>query len=100
MADDTALARGWRLLLLGLALAGVVAASRLGRFGALLPWLALSAAPVAAALAFFGYARLGALALPAFALLWALALERWFWPALARRGPRACLLYTSDAADE
>lgn len=89
VADDTALASGWRLLLLGLALAGVVAGARLGLLGALLPWLALSAAPLAAALAFFGYARLGALALPAFALLWALALERWFWPALEGRGPRA-----------
>lgn len=43
----------------------------------------------AAALAFFGYARLGAFGLPALTLLWALALERWLWPRLERRGPRA-----------
>ena len=89
VADDTALALAWRLGLAALALAGLLGARGLGRGTALLPWLALGAGPAAAALAFFGYARLGALALPAFALLWALALERWLWPRLEARGPRA-----------
>lgn len=89
VADDTALALAWRLGLAALAVAGLLAARGLGKRAALLPWLALGAGPAAAALAFFGYARLGALALPVFALLWALALERWLWPRLAAHGPRA-----------
>lgn len=89
VADGTWLPQAWRLLLLGLALAGLLAARATGRLGLLAPWLAFAAAPLTAALAFFGYARLGAFGLPTLTLLWALALERWLWPRLERRGPRA-----------
>lgn len=88
VADGTWLAQVWRLLLLALALAGLLAARGADRLGPLVPWLAFAAAPLAAALAFFGYARLGAFGLPTLSLLWALALERWLWPRLERRGPR------------
>jgi hypothetical protein len=64
----------WRVLLLAASLAGVAAG---WRRAALHPWLFLLATKAAAAVAFFGYARLGATAIPVVALLVALALERW-----------------------
>jgi hypothetical protein len=68
-----AVATAWRIALLVVALAGLVTARR---HPALYPWLFFFAARVAPALAFFGYARLGATAIPVVALLVALAVER------------------------
>jgi hypothetical protein len=64
----------WRLAVLGVLVAGVVAAGR--RF-TLYPWLAFLASKVVVTVAFFGYARQGAVVIPVVALLAALALERW-----------------------
>jgi hypothetical protein len=63
----------WRFLVL--ALCGIGAAWAASR-PALFPWLALLAAKAAAAALFFGYARMGATAIPATALLAALAVTR------------------------
>lgn len=71
------MASAWRIVLLGATLAGLAAG---WRRPALYPWLFLLATKAAAAVAFFGYARLGATAIPVVALLVALAIERW-WPA-------------------
>lgn len=70
---DGPLAAAWRLLLLAMALGGVW---QLRRQPALLGWLVpLTTALLASAL-FFGYARLGALALPSVLLLLAACLQR------------------------
>ncbi len=86
---DGWIAAAWRMVLLGAALAGLAAG---WRRPALYPWLFLLGTKAAAAVAFFGYARLGATAIPVVALLVALAIERW-WPARTeRRRERAILL--------
>jgi hypothetical protein len=68
------IATAWRIALLAVALAGLAAS---WRRAALYPWLFLFASRAAAAMAFFGYARIGATAIPVVALLIALAVERW-----------------------
>lgn len=68
------IAIAWRLALLAVAVAGIVA---LRRRPAIVPWLAFLASKVVVTVAFFGYARQGALAIPVLALLAALAVERW-----------------------
>ena len=86
---DGGIAWAWRTVVLAAALAGLAAA---WRRPALYPWLFLLATKAVAAVAFFGYARLGATAIPVVALLVALAIERW-WPARTeRRRERAVLL--------
>jgi hypothetical protein len=64
-------ASAWRLLLLALAAAG---AWRLRRERALLPWAVWLLAKALTLLLFFGYARLGALTIPALAPAWAAAI--------------------------
>jgi hypothetical protein len=71
----------WRLAVLALAAAGAVLARPRRE---LVPWLLFFAAQVAVAVAFFGYARLGATLVPVVALLCVLALRRWL-PAPAPR---------------
>ena len=73
---DGWLAAAWRIVLFGVCLAGVAAGCTRA---ALYPWLFFLATKAAAAVAFFGYARLGATTIPVVALLAALAIERW-WP--------------------
>ena len=67
------IANVWRIALLVASLAGLAAA---WRRAALYPWLFLLVTRAAAAVMFFGYARLGATAIPVVALLLALAIER------------------------
>jgi hypothetical protein len=80
---EGALATSWRLLLLLLAVLG---AFLLRREPAARPWLCFLLVYLAITLAFFGYARLGALCMPAVALLLAAAIDRWLqsrrpsWP--------------------
>jgi hypothetical protein len=69
-----ALALAWRLLVLGAAAAGVVAGFRRP---ALHPWLLFVLSKLMVTAAFFGYARQGAMVVPAVLLLIALAVERW-----------------------
>ena len=69
------LAVAWRLAVLALAAAGLLAAR--GRLPALTPWLLFLAAQLAVTVAFFGYARTGATVTPVVALLIALAADRW-----------------------
>lgn len=71
----------WRLAVLVLAAAGVWLARPRRE---LVPWLLFLAAQGAVAVAFFGYARLGATVVPVVALLCVLAVRRWS-PALAPR---------------
>ena len=89
---DGWLAAAWRIVLLAAAVAGLAAA---WRRPALYPWLFLLVAKAAVAVAFFGYARLGATTIPVVALLVALAIERW-WPARTdarlERGARMALV--------
>lgn len=66
--------RVWQLAWLGLVVAGLVfgllkRSEKRSSFWHLAPWLALTATKLVASLAFFGYARHGAGAYPAFALL-------------------------------
>jgi hypothetical protein len=68
------IALAWRLLLLAFAAAGLVAG---GRRTALHPWLIFLLTKLMVTVAFFGYARQGALAAPVVFLLAALAVERW-----------------------
>ena len=83
---DGRIASTWRMIILAVSLAGLAAG---WRRAALYPWLFLFVTKAAAAVAFFGYARLGATTIPAVALLLALAMERW-WPARSEgRGRRA-----------
>jgi len=65
----------WRLVILVLAAAGLVAAR--GRLTAFTPWLLFLGAQLAVTVAFFGYARTGATVTPVIALLIALAADRW-----------------------
>ncbi len=76
---DGWLAAAWRVAVFILCMAGLAVSWRLP---ALFPWTALLAVKAAAAVLFFGYARLGATAVPAIAVLAGLALAR-------RLGPRA-----------
>ena len=86
---DGWIASAWRIAVLAAAVAGFAAA---WRRPALYPWLFFVATKAAVAVAFFGYARLGATAIPVVALLVALAVERW-WPARTEgRRERAALL--------
>ena len=73
-SDATAIV--WRVLILIVCLAGIVFA---GRQAALVPWLLFLATRVAVTLLFFGYARVGATAIPVVAILLALAVERWLY---------------------
>ena len=81
---DGWIAGAWRIAMFAAAVAGIVAG---WRRPALYPWLLLGASRVAPAVAFFGYARIGATAIPVVALLVALALER-FLPAWDSGGRR------------
>lgn len=72
----------WSLLILGAAIAGLVLARR---EPALAPWVLLLVGRFAIAALFYGYARQGALALPAVSLLVAIALARLAAPRLGRR---------------
>ena len=67
-------AEAWRAAVLVACAAGAVAA---GRNPALVPWLLFFLSRLAAAVLFFGYARLGATAIPFVALLAGLAAARW-----------------------
>lgn len=71
---DGWIATAWRVLLLALCIAGLAAG---WRNPALHPWLLLLATKAAVAVAFFGYARLGATTIPVVSLLVALSIERW-----------------------
>jgi hypothetical protein len=75
----------WRLAVLALAAAGAVLARPRRE---LVPWLLFLAAQAAVAAAFFGYARLGATAVPVVALLAVLAVRR----ALPAVPPRRALV--------
>lgn len=93
-------AAAWRIVLLAVCVAGLAAG---WRRTALYPWVLFLATRAAAAVAFFGYARLGATAIPVVALLIALALERWrpagWEKGLGRMGLRAlALLVAIEAA--
>ena len=79
--EPTPLAVAWRLLVLAAALAGLFAG---WRRPALHPWLLFLLTKLVVTVAFFGYARQGALAAPVVLLLAALAAERWLL-----RGPLA-----------
>lgn len=89
---DGPVAMAWSIVILVACAAGLLAGRRRV---ALLPWLFLLVTKAAAAVMFFGYARLGATAIPVIALLVALAVERW-WPAHTghgvARGSRLALL--------
>jgi hypothetical protein len=63
----------WRLLILGLGLAGLVIARRRPE---LVPWLIFLASKLVITLMYFGYARIGATAAPVVLLLAALAVDR------------------------
>jgi len=78
------IATAWRLAVLAVVLAGIIAARR--RF-ALAPWLLFLASKVLVTVAFFGYVRQGAAAIPVVALLAALALDRWLFARLPSRVP-------------
>ncbi|HET9315485.1 MAG TPA: hypothetical protein VFQ51_07825, partial [Vicinamibacteria bacterium] len=71
------LATTWRVLVLGVCIAGLVAGRN--RPG-LVPWLALLASKLVATVLFFGYARQGAMMTPVVSLFAALAIERWALP--------------------
>ena len=62
----------WRTAVIALAMAGLLAARRRRQAGPLVPWLLLAASKLAPAVVFFGYARFGALTIPAFAVTWAM----------------------------
>lgn len=97
------LATAWRWLVLAAALAGV-AAARPRR--ALVPWLLYAASRLAAALLFFGYARVGATVVPVVALSvvlaarwgWRRLAARFGWPAPAALSPRRALAAAAAAA--
>lgn len=67
------LATTWRVLLLVLAAVGLWLARSAA---AVVPHLLFVGSKLLAVVLFFGYARLGALCVPSFALLWALAIDR------------------------
>jgi hypothetical protein len=73
VAPESPWTRGWRLLVLGGALWGALAALRQP---ALQPWLLFVAARLSASALFFGYARHGALIVPALVLLFGIAFTR------------------------
>ena len=72
--EPSAAALAWRLLVLAGALAGLAAG---WRRPALHPWLLFLLTRLVVTVAFFGYARQGAMAAPVVLLLIALAVERW-----------------------
>jgi hypothetical protein len=88
----------WRLAVLAVALAGLAAG---WRRPALHPWLLLLLTKLAVTVAFFGYARQGAMAVPVVLVLAALAAERWLLRGpllpLARRPAVAGLVLLSAA---
>ena len=65
----------WRTASVALAVAGLLVARRRRQLGYLAPWLMLAASKLAPAIAFFGYARFGALLIPALAVTWAMAAD-------------------------
>ncbi len=65
----------WRALCLSAALLGLGVAWRRGAAARLAPWMFLVASKFVPAACFFGYARFGALTVPAFCVLWALATD-------------------------
>ncbi len=69
------LATLWSAACLALACMGAVAGWRRGAAAALVPWLLLVISKFVPAVVFFGYARFGALTLPAACVLWALAAD-------------------------
>jgi hypothetical protein len=92
-------AGAWRLLVLALAAAGACLARPRRE---LVPWLLFLAAQAAVAVAFFGYARAGATAVPVVALLAVLAVARLLPPvpprrALAAAAAAAALLVAVEA---
>lgn len=80
--NDGLLGTLWSLAVLAAAISGLVLARR---EKALTPWVLLLVGRFALAAVFYGYARQGALALPAVSLLVALALARLAAPRLGRR---------------
>jgi hypothetical protein len=88
LVADGWIAQAWRVLVLVACLAGLLQA---WRRPALWPWLFLLASKAAAAVMFFGYARLGATAIPVTALLAGLALARWLPEGADRRPLRLAL---------
>lgn len=88
--EGGALPMAWRVLVLAAAVAGLAAG---WRRPALQPWLLFLATRLVVTIAFFGYARQGALASPVVFLLLALAAERWvFRGALAGAARRPHVL--------
>jgi len=81
---------GSRLWSIGVLLGAITGAVAGARRSALQPWLLFLASKVLVTLAFFGYARQGALIVPVLALLAALAVERWV-PAATRLAPALLL---------
>lgn len=71
---DGWMATAWRVLLLAACVAGIAAG---WRWPALYPWLLFLVSRAVPAVLFFGYARLGATAIPVIALMVALASTRW-----------------------
>lgn len=85
LAELGPLAIAWTTLLLAGALAGAVAARDKRRD--LLAWLLWPATQLIVTVAFFGYGRLGAMAIPVLCLLLALAIDRVLLDRLARNRP-------------
>lgn len=87
-------ATAWRILLLGLAVVGLWGARS---SVAVVPLMLFVASKLLAVVLFFGYARMGALCIPAMALLWAIACDRLL---LARMSAAWCrrLLWTGIVA--
>jgi hypothetical protein len=88
--DTDAISLGWRVLVFGGCILGAAVGRRRPGVGL---WLLFLATKAAAAALFFGYARLGASAMPAMALLLALAIERAAAgrPALTAKAPGLAL---------
>lgn len=82
VVNDGLLGTLWSLAVLAAAISGLVLARR---EKALTPWVLLLVGRFALAAVFYGYARQGALALPAVSLLVALALARLAAPRVGRR---------------
>lgn len=71
----TSIASLWRALLLALAVFGLFCARSASGVS---PFLLFVVAKLVAVVLFFGYARMGALCIPSFAVLWAIGLNRLF----------------------
>ena len=100
VTSESTIAIVWRWLLLALALIGLRGLRRSENSTQVVFW---AGARLLLTLPFFGYARLGALAVPALAVLWATALMKPFAPANPTRSPRflvaAAFLALLAAAD-